>query len=107
MYDEYTDNAEEQPRNDLYFTDLNGIVNKINCDKVFGTRKKMSMRKREKVHAMCVLDQDKKSIYVTEMGRPTMRVYEKISYDRMYKDIKVLPLLVRVFNEFLIIIDII
>lgn len=56
---------------------------------------------------MCVLDQDKKSLYVTEMGCPTMRVYEKISYDRTYKNIKVLPLLVRVFNEFLIIIDII
>ena len=57
IFDETLDN-EGKHKNDLYFSDVNGIVNKISVPIKFGDRKKLSSRQREKVHSFCLLDHD-------------------------------------------------
>lgn len=86
LYDEFPD-KNDVPKADLYFTDFSGALFKLTCLNKFSDCKKLSMRKREKLQSICTLDQDEKSIYAIEIGNNSMRVFDKLSHDRVYKDV--------------------
>ena len=52
-----------------------------------------------------MLDHDEKNLYVTEFGNSTIRVFDKASNDRLFKKVDVLPLFIKVVNEFIVIVD--
>lgn len=52
-----------------------------------------------------MLDIDKKNVYATEFGNSRLRIFDRKSSDRQVIDIKILPNIVKVFDNFLIVTD--